>query len=344
MKKKLLFISRLYYPHVGGVEKHIFELKKVLLERDYEISLVAERHDVGVKFFESQYGINVYRISYPKIRFFGLIIIWIKLLRFIPLIRKSDIVHVHDVFLWYLPFRLLFPFKNVYMTFHGYSEFPLRKITILQKKLTNSLVKGWIGVGEFIEKWYGVKLDKITYGAVDIKDFLPKKTKIIYDAVFASRLSDQTGIAEYLESIKILKSKYDTKIRVVVLGDGEYKKDADKLTKTKGFVRDVVPFFNKSKIAFVNRYLAILEAFANKKLVIATYNNEIKKDYLMMTPFKDWIVVEKDPEKLAEKIKYYLDHPEKAKPMIEAAYKWVQGQTWEKMADTYEELWGVKKK
>jgi spore maturation protein CgeB len=77
---------------------------------------------------------------------------------------------------------------------------------------------------------------------------------------------------------------------------------------------------------------------------VTSYNNDLKKDYLLMTPFKDWIVVEKDPEKLAEKIKYYLDHPEKAKPMIEAAYKWVQGQTWEKMADTYEELWGMKEK
>jgi len=88
-------------------------------------------------------------------------------------------------------------------------------------------------------------------------------------------------------------------------------------------------------------HLSILEAFACKKMVFAFYNNPIKKDYLEMTPFKKWIVIEKDPKKMANKVIDYLNNPAKYQPLIDRAYEWVKKQTWEKITEKYLQLWGV---
>ncbi len=98
-------------------------------------------------------------------------------------------------------------------------------------------------------------------------------------------------------------------------------------------------YFSHYRFAFLSRYLSILEAFAAKRLVFAVYDNPIKKDYLQMTPYADWIVTAKDAEELAEKVVYYLENPKKEKEMVDRAYNWVVSQTWTKVAQVYLELW-----
>jgi glycosyltransferase involved in cell wall biosynthesis len=237
--------------------------------------------------------------------------------------------------------RFLLPRKKVFMTFHGYSDYPVPKIAIIYQKIAKKLTKGNITIGKVIEKWFGIKADIISYGAVDLEKFKPvKKKKFKYDAVFASRLDDQTGILTYLDALAILKEK-GVEFKLVILGDGKYKSKADKLALTHGWVADPSPYFKESRFAFVNRYLGILEAFASKKLVFSVYDNPIKKDYIYLTPFKNWMIVEEKPERLAQKILYYKDKPLKTRDMIESAYFWVKNQTWEKMVDNYIKLWST---
>ena len=224
------------------------------------------------------------------------------------------------------------------MTFHGYESYPIPKKAIMLRTIAERLTKGNICIGKFIEKWYGIKSDKISYGVVDVKKFKSIKRKYKYDAIFASRLDEQTGILTYLDTVKILKEN-GVIFRLLVLGDGKYRKYADKLAITKGFVKETAPYFQESKYAFVSRYLAILEAFASKKLVFAVYDNPLKNDYLEMTPYRKWIVIERNAVGLAEKINYYLSNQKESDQMVEEAYKWVQNRTWEHMAENYVKLW-----
>jgi len=146
---KILFISHYKWPHVGGVEKHIERVAGELQQKGHKVKIVSEGN-----------------IKYPHIKFLGLIYIWFWLWKNRHLIKQSDIVHCHDVFIWYLPFRFLYPKKPVYTTIHGLEwDDPLSFKSIWQKRLAVKLSTGAIGVGKFLEKYLKVKFDKMIYGA-----------------------------------------------------------------------------------------------------------------------------------------------------------------------------------
>ena len=97
----------------------------------------------------------------------GLVYIWFWLFKNKKLIKETNIIHCHDVFIWYLPFRFLYPHKKVYTTFHGWEgTWPIPWQNILQKRLANKLSNGTIAVGKYIGKYYGIKADKIIYGGI----------------------------------------------------------------------------------------------------------------------------------------------------------------------------------
>lgn len=332
---KILFLSNYFSPHIGGVEKHLRKVSETLIDQGYEVTIVTRRYKKSLKTREKVGKIKVLRFSHNSTKLLGLISIWIWLLKNRVIVKDSDIVHAHDVGIWYWPFRILYPQKPFFITFHGYEGYPVLMKSKLIRKINEKIAKGNICIGAFMEKWYGTKPTLISYGAVDTKKYSgDNKKDYKYDALFASRLDEQTGILTYVKAIKKLPN-----FNLLVLGDGKYKKEAQKVAIVKGFVRNTAPYLRRARYAFVSRYLAILEAFSSKKLVFAVYDNDIKKDYLMMTPFKKWMVIEKDPEKIAEKVEYYESNPIKANLIVDRAYDWVKDKTWERMVKNYLSLW-----
>ena len=120
---KILFFSRLFYPHIGGVEKHVFEVSKLLVKKGHEVTVITEQYSPELKLRKMIEGIEVFRIPKYKEGKFKKFKIWKWTLNNNQLIKNADIVHCHDVFFWYLPFRLLFPFKKVITTFHGHEDY-----------------------------------------------------------------------------------------------------------------------------------------------------------------------------------------------------------------------------
>lgn len=333
-------ISHYYFPHIGGVERHLNELLRYFKGKEFEFTIITEKYNNKLKSVEHKDGNTILRILYRRVKFLGLINIWLCLWKLRNFIKEADVVHIHDVFIWYLPFRILFPKKPVFITFHGYESFPVTFKAKLVRKIAEYLTNGSICVGEFMKKWYGTNPNIIFYGGVDLNKFRSSsEIKPKFDAVFSSRLDDQTGIVTYLDTVKILVKKLNN-FKFVILGDGKYRGIAEKVGIVKGFVNDPSRYFTSSKVAFVSRYLAILEAFASKKLVFAVYDNSIKKDYLTMTPFYKWIIIEKDPAILAEKVYEYYKNPKKYDWMIDSAYQWVKKQTWKEVCLAYQKLWG----
>lgn len=250
-------------------------------------------------------------------------------------IRRADVVHCHDVFIWYLPLRFLLPTKKVFTTFHGYEGYPLKKKDILIRKITELLSHGNISVGKFIEKWYGTSADKIIYGAVEKSKKYPKINRPI--ALFYGRLDDQTGILDYVKAAGFVEDQ-NPDFRLDVMGEGKYRKKVEKYVK-RGFESNTSQILAKYRFAFLSRYLSMLEAMMLKKLVFALYDNPIKRDYLEMSPFKKFVVICGSAEELAEKLFYYIRHPQTELRLTESAYLWAKDQTWEKVADVYLKLW-----
>ncbi|KKU93105.1 MAG: Glycosyltransferase, group 1 family protein [Candidatus Amesbacteria bacterium GW2011_GWC1_48_10] len=164
---KVLFMSRLYYPHIGGVEKHIEKISDILSKR-HEITIVCEQHDPNLPEYEKKGRVKIYRIPLPdgvgeKAKKWWIWKWWLTNLR---LIKQADIIHIHDVFFWFLPFRLPYRSKKVFITFHGYEGFnPPSVRKIFWHKLAEYLTRGNICIGDFHQKWYQVKPDFVSYGA-----------------------------------------------------------------------------------------------------------------------------------------------------------------------------------
>lgn len=158
---KILFLARLYWPHVGGVEKHVEELCKILT-KTHDITLVCEKHDSKLSDYEKNRGVEIYRIGET-----GKWNIWKWWLKHLYLINNADIIHIHDVFFWFLPFRLPYFFKKVFITFHGYegSDLPTNR-QVFWHRLASWLTRGNICIGDFHRKWYKVRPDYVSHGAV----------------------------------------------------------------------------------------------------------------------------------------------------------------------------------
>ena len=349
----ILFFTRRFYPLIGGVEKHVLEVGKRLVKKGFRVIVITEyenntnkQNQQSIPFSAMFEGIEIIRVRVGEEGKLKKFRVWLKLLRHIKTISSADIVHCHDIFFWYLPFRLLFPFKKVYTTFHGYegNNIPNKK-SILMHKLAEKFSWGNICVGDFFKKWYGTKPTIVTYGAVDHVNRSMEKSYNKGPVVFLGRLEEETGIMEYLKAFSKVQKKYK-KLKLVVLGDGLQMNKAKKFAKSnklnvefRGFVKDISPDLERASFVFVSRYLGILESFMSKKYVLAVYNNEIKKDYLQMTPFAQFISIAKNSNEISNQLEKYILNEKEASLKINKGYNWVKNQTWEKMTSIYLRLW-----
>jgi glycosyltransferase involved in cell wall biosynthesis len=290
---KLLILTRSFYPHVGGVEKHVYEVSKALSAKGHKVKVVSEAD-----------------IKYRHIKFIGLFSIWVWIFKNRKLIETADVVHCHDVFIWYLPFRFIYPKKKIITTIHGFEwDNPLSKISLWQKRLAINLSNKSIGVGDFLEKYLGKKFSLIIYGASDINDnrtFSDKK-RIIY----VGRLEENTGLFKYLKWLD-----NNSRYKVDFCGNGTLRRECEKYGTVHGFC-DPIPFYKKAQIVVPGGYLAALEALNYGCEIKLFWNNKLKEDYWKMSPF--WKLK-------GDKLK-----------------KWARAQTWEKLANEYLDLYKFSK-
>ena len=317
----ILFLTRRYLPHIGGVETHLERISAILVKQKHRVMIVTEQDDPRELLHEIVDGVEVWRIANPsKLK------IWLWLLQHVNLFFAANVVHIHDVFFWILPFYPLFMAKKLTITFHGYeAPGPLTKRQIFWHWLASKMCEANICIGDFHKKWYHVKPTVVSYGGVDA--VVPAKKRLNDAAIFVGRLESDTGISAYLEALKIA----DHKIHLDVYGDGSLKNAAANVT-FHGFVKDATQHFPKYEVVFASQYLSILQALAAGCTVIAFADTPIKKDYLEMTPFAQWITIAKTPAEIAAA----LSAPAAPSP---DAIAWAQSQTWQKLTDQYLDLW-----
>jgi len=320
------------YPENGGVEKHIQKVAQILSKK-YELSVITTLTNLELSEFELIWGnIKCYRMPSYTDNKFKKFQIWKWLFIHRDILRGASVIHAHDVFFWIFPFVFGSKFKK-YITFHGWeTKFPIPRKNIIIRKISEKLADGNICIGDFITKWYGTKADIISYGGVDPARYPIKSSNTL---LFSGRLDRDTGFDTCVEVYKHLKPRYHWKLHVV--GDGPNRKLAPKDAKLFGFVKDPEKHVSTAKFVFTTGYLGILEAFAYKKLVISTYDNPLKKDYLLLHPMAKNMVIGKDWEEIVKKLQTLSDS--QIQGMIRTAYNWSRQQTWEKVARQHEQLW-----
>lgn len=315
-------LTRRAWPEIGGVEKHIFELVKILRQKGHTICVISSKD-----------------LKYPKIKFLGLLSIWFWMLKNVDIFAKADIVHAHDVAIWYLPLRLLLFRKPFYVTFHGWEgKFPIPARYKFIRKISEKVAWGNICVGEYIVKWYGTGPTYIIYGGVSNLKNQSSNIKNLKNILFLGRLQEDTGLLNYLRVFQTIKEKHP-EIKILFLGDGPLRKKAEKYGRALGFQKDIGPYLTGSRFIFTSGYLSMLEAMAAGRPIFALYDNPLKYDTLGMSPFSRYAVVANNPQKLAQRVDHFLRNPKKERDVVAKAYNWAHRQTWDKVADIYLKLW-----
>lgn len=242
---------------MGGVEAYIREVTKELENKKHKVKIISENN-----------------IKYPHIRFFGLLCIWFWLWQNKRLIKWAEIVHCHDVFIWYLPFRFLYPKKPVFTTFHGWEgSWPIPWKNVLLKRLAAKLSKSTIAVGKYIEKYYGIKADKIIYGGINSLQRNTSAT-VRRSLLYLGRLEPDTGLPLFL---RWLDTNHPSPT-INFVGDGPLRKECERYGKVHGF-GDPKPFLKKADICIPGGYLSYIEAKTAGCKIMTFADNPLKKDY-----------------------------------------------------------------
>lgn len=333
--QSVLFLARLYHPHVGGVEKHLAKLCATLPSNTYTCTVLTEQYQPGLPLDEVIDGVKILRIPFPATQTKLKLWSWIWAHR--QLFWQADIIHIHDVFWWMLWLSPWLKSKTA-ITFHGYegSEAP-KWNQRLWHQMAALMTRGSIGIGGFHPKWYRVKPDVVSFGAVDPvskKQPTPKPNTII----FLGRLAEDTGIMIYLAGLRLALAD-NPHWQLDVYGEGPQLAKAKKYVAKHslpvtfyGFVAGAADQLPKYQVAFISRHLAILEGLSVNTPIVAQYNNQIKRDYLELSPFKDWISIVGSASEVATALNSNPLPPK-------TAQTWAQAQTWSKMADNYQTVW-----
>ena len=333
--QSILFLTRLYHPHIGGVEKHVMEISSELIKKGYKVEIVTEQFDANLPTQQTLNGVRVYRIPVTTNERIKKFLIWRWVLTHPKLFIRADIVHIHDVFYWVFPLRLFMNGKKIFMTFHGYEGYPIKKTWKIQRKIAEKLTNGNICVGDFMKKWYLTSPTSVIYGGVRLES--NKYKPLVQSAVFFGRLDSQTGVEQYIDAYKKVKLIFP-KFKFTLVGEGKILRKVPKDIKVKGFTSEVSKYIGKNRFIFVSRYLSMLEALSQKREVVAVYDNQVKKDYLIMSPFREYITVCENSDQIAEHIIKRLINSSVDKKTLDG-YIWAKKQTWERIVSVYQNLW-----
>lgn len=308
----IIFLTHYYYPHIGGVEKHVYEVGKSLTKKGNNITVVTEKYDKNLKERETLDGIKIIRFPYKHIKYFGLVNIWVWMVKNRRLFKDADVIHCHDVFIWYLPLHFLYPKKKIYTTLHGWeTAYPIPPKNILFKNLAVKLSIKTISVGNYLKKYYKVSPDKVIFGGYCVSNSNSMSTKNKNQYLYIGRLEKDTGLIDFLNSLGGIKS-----YKIDFCGDGPLRKECEKYGKVHGFT-DPTPYYKKAEYVVPGGYLAALEALNYGCKLKLFWNNKLKEDYWKMSPFY----------KLTGK----------------KIYNWAKEQTWDKLANEYLDLYKFSK-
>lgn len=340
---KIVFVSRLYLPHLGGVEIHLKEISAILVRMGHEVTIITSQHDKKLNLEADYNGVRVFRIPFESSEHKQKT--WQEIKKLSQIFLNADIVHVHDVFWWILPIFLKIR-KKTYITFHGWeTKFPIPVNSKIHRFLASIMSRGTIHVGSFIQQFYWDKPNAVVYGGINPKRFTKANMPVENEKfeklhfVFVGRLDKDTDVSMYLDFLTELKSK-KVAFEITWVGDGELANRCKLFGNVTGFVKNISQYIVTADLVFASSYLSILEALCLEKIVLAFYSNLLKREYLETFPGAKFMLISGTISGMISKLEHLLTSRKLQRQMERDAKQFALQLTWDKVVAQYLNLWG----
>jgi len=210
------------------------------------------------------------------------------------------------------------------------------------------LASGFIHDGEFISRWLHVSADATPIQGLfpladDLAEFPePPPTS----AVYVGRLEPDTAIRIYVEGIQELVTQHRRPMTFHVFGDGSLAPQlraqaADQRLPIEfhGAVPDAQNQIPNYCFAFVDGRMAIQEAMARRRAVIAAYSNPLRRDYVCGESFSPFLVPVADASQLAVEVMQLIDQAPRRQALVQRAFSYAQTLSWDATAQEFLALW-----
>ncbi|MEG9195087.1 MAG: glycosyltransferase family 4 protein [Candidatus Methanoglobus sp.] len=271
---RIAFVAPRFYPHIGGVETHVFELARRMREFDVEVlatdpsgklKKAEEIEEIKVKRFKSFAPGNAYFFS-PEL--------WSYLKRHSA---DYDLIHAHNFHAFPALYAALSRPKKLVFTphYHGHGHSFFRDILFRIYRLYARRI--------FCQADLVICVSKFEKELI-LKDFKPKRVEVIPNGVnfefmekrkngkkilYVGRIEKYKGLDFVVEALKLLPD-----FRLEIVGKGSYKREIIRLAK-KLEVLDRISFYQDlSREELLRRYseasvLVLLSKFEAYGLVVA---------------------------------------------------------------------------
>ena len=147
------------------------------------------------------------------------------------------------------------------------------------------------------------------------------------------RLDSRKGFDVAIKAVAVLRNKYGCQVKLRIIGDGPIRCELQDLVEIEklngqveltGFKDNVYEYIAKGHIVVIPSVweepfgLAVIEAMANSKIIIASKVGGIPE--MLREGEEGFLVPKAEPEAIAEKVIWVMEHPDKANAMAARAY------------------------
>jgi glycosyltransferase involved in cell wall biosynthesis len=348
MRVRIVLLTPRFWPATGGVEKYVARLARALRVRGHQPTVVAGAHASGLADAEDWDGLPIHR--FPAHR--SPVRAAFALARMRDLFARADVVHVSDALMLDYFYRaagwLTVP-RRLGITLHGMScVHPVPQRELDRARRARLLVDGMVHDGAFIERWLGVSPDAVIPQGLDppAAQLAARPEPERPSAIYVGRLEPDTGVELYLDALAKLRAEHGMDLPLDVHGDGtmramlKERTDAQKLrVRFHGTAPNAQERIADHTLALVSGRMAIHEALARRRAVVAAYNNPIRADYVRAEAFSPFIATGGSGAELAGAIARLIAQPEERKRVTQRGFAHVRELTWERTAGAYLQLW-----
>lgn len=340
---KVVHLTPAYAPHKGGVETHVAKISQEMKKLGASVTVLTVQTAPDSPVIENQLGIEIRRcpVRHNQRSWQYKLSIWRWIWQQRHILGAADVIQVHDVFWWLLPFVILWEDK-ICTTFHGWeTQYPVRLSAKIQRAVWSFLSVATLHVGGWIQEFYWDKPTFVTYGAPPSRvTKVPKtpSTSGLKQFVFVGRLAGDTDIEKYLQLVSSLKKKHP-KLQVTWVGDGPFKEACQKVGQVTGFVANPNKYIETADIVGASSYLSIWSALAQGKVVASFYSHRLKQRYLETFPAAHCILIETDVTKMATTLESIFKRPAVKHTLTQTGSLAAANESWLAVCHTYQKLW-----